>query len=783
MFQHITSKDGLRSDKATCIMQDSKGYYWVGTDNGLQRFDGKNFSDILSGNGKTNTGSSLININNPLLEDKEGNIWGHSGGSISVYHPLTGKRDNIEIHDDSLNFSASYIQYFCKDERGDMWMLTFLNLYKFDYASHKPVLWSHIFHHGNSLPYTKIIYDHLKKGFWIVGSSTIIFADRKTKKITTPFLNNFSQKSMLHEELAYQYPVGLFLDSKQNLWFSVWQGFVYKYNTVTFQKEMYEVYGENDKRKKQNKPLSNCFEEDNDGKIWIGTEEGLFYYNEKTNRIQLVSVNNKIPYAIRYEKNIYDFCKDNEGNLLVCTDRGISILTTSSQQFNTLDENNLLNPFPETSVTRVFETSTGSILIATWGHGWLLYDKNFRLKKQFYNSDPPTGWQQYKKNMVWSFAEDRNGKIWIGYQYGLIGIYDTITQHIQYINVPEFDHKTIRAMACDARGNIWFGLHSGSLSKWDAALHKFFIYKTPLHMAKEITAAVSCIVINKQGKLWIATDGNGFYKFDPEQNKIAEKYTVKNLDSTPDHVNSFTQINDSIIGIATSSNGVLFFNEKQKTFTSITTQDGLPVNNVYGLAQDKQKNLWIATTNGLLRMSTKNQKLVLFDEEDGVLAKDFDYNLTLLRDGRMVAPARTGMVYFSPETISESSAPPDIKITNFKVYDHSLLIDSILSCNKTVKLDYTQNFITIGYASLSFLQRNTTQYFYKLQGVNKDWKNAGTQRFANYTNLNPGHYTFKVKCENRDGILSKKITELSIYIHPPWWFTWWAYCLYAFSCS
>ena len=80
--------------------------------------------------------------------------------------------------------------------------------------------------------------------------------------------------------------------------------------------------------------------------------------------------------------------------------------------------------------------------------------------------------------MVWSFAEDRNGKIWIGYQYGLIGIYDTITQHIQYINVPEFDHKTIRAMACDARGNIWFGLHSGSLSKWDAALHKFFIYKT-----------------------------------------------------------------------------------------------------------------------------------------------------------------------------------------------------------------------------------------------------------------------------------------------------------------
>ncbi len=542
---------------------------------------------------------------------------------------------------------------------------------------------------------------------------------------------------------------------------------------------MYEVYAKNDKRKKQSKPLSNCFEEDNNGIIWVGTEEGLFYYNEKTNRIQSVSINNKIPYAILYEKNVYGFCKDKEGNFLVCADRGISILTTASQQFNTLDENNLLNPFPQTSVTRAFETSTGSILIATWGHGWLLYDKNFRLKKQFYNDDPPTGWQQYRKNMVWSFAENCNGKIWIGYQYGLIGIYDTITQHIQYINVPEFDHKTIRAMACDATGNIWFGLHSGSLGKWDAALRKFFIYKTPLHLAKEVTAAVTSIVIHKQGELWIATDGNGFYLFDPEQNKIAEKYTVRNLDSTPDYVNSLTQINDSIIGIATGSNGVLLFNEKQKTFTSITAQDGLPVNNVYGLAQDKQKNLWIATTNGLSRMNTKDHKMILFGEEDGVLANFFDYNLTSLHDGRMIAPAKTGLVYFLPENISESSAPRNIRITSFKIYDHSMLIDSILSGNKTVELDYTQNFITIGYASLSFSERNTTQYFYKLEGVNKDWKTAGIQRFANYTNLSPGHYTFKIKCENRYGISSRKITELSIYIHPPWWFTWWAYCLYA----
>ncbi len=779
VFQHITPKDGLATDRASCIFQDSKGYYWVATENGLQRFDGKNFSSILSRNGGKDGFSSV------LLEDKEGNIWAHSGGAIAVYHSLTGKCDNIEIHDDSTNLVVSNIQHFCKDEWGNMWILTYLNLYKYDYKQHKAILWIPIFNNGGitqfpyNYPWAKIVYDSTKKSLWIVGGHSILLVTIKTKSITTPFLNHVFQKPMLHEELAYQFPVALFLDSKQNLWFSVWQGFVYKFNTCTFQKEEYDVRAKDDKNKKQYKPLTYCFNEDNNGKIWIGTEEGFFYYDKKNNRIQAVSINNKIPYSVQYEKAVYDLCKDREGNVLACTDKGISVLTTSSRQFTTLDENNLLNPFPQTSVTKIFETSTGAILASTWGHGWLLYDKNFRLKKQFYNNNPPTDWQQYKRNMVWSFAEDKSGKIWIGYQYGLIGIYDTVTQHIQYLDVPEFDKKTIRTMASDSKGNIWFGLHSGFLSKWDATKRKFIIYKNSLQFTKEYAEPICNILINKHNEIWIATEGNGFYRFDPEQDKIVQKYSFKNRDSGFDYINSLTQINDSIIGVAAASNGVLLFNEKQKTFTSITTRDGLPVNDIYGLAQDRQENLWIATTNGLSRINVENHKLVLFDEEDGVLAKRFDYNITLLQDGRMAIPAYTGVVYFSPDKISISPAPPDVQFTNFKVFNKELLIDSLLNGNNTIELDHTQNFITISYASLSFSGINTMQYFYKLQGVDKDWVAAGTHCFASYTNLSPGHYTFKVQCQNRDGIPSKNISTLSIYIHHPWWFTWWAYCVYA----
>jgi len=146
----------------------------------------------------------------------------------------------------------------------------------------------------------------------------------------------------------------------------------------------------------------------------------------------------------------------------------------------------------------------------------------------------------------------------------------------------------------------------------------------------------------------------------------------------------------------------------------------------------------------------------------------------------MVIPASTGFVYFTPDDIPYSPSPPDVKISNFQVFKQIMLIDSVLACH-TIDLDYTQNFLTINYASLSFSGRNNTQYFYQLENVNKDWIPAGTERFASYTKLHPGHYTFRVKCENRDGVPSNKVTELYIYIHPPWWLSWWAYCLYGFA--
>jgi signal transduction histidine kinase/ligand-binding sensor domain-containing protein len=778
VFQHLTSKDGLASDNVTCIFQDSKGFYWLGSENGLQKFDGKNFSNAPFGK-KYRNGSIITDpVFYPISEDKQGNIWVHHINFISVYHPLTQRISHIEIRDDSMHPTLSNIKNFCKDASGNMWIVTAENIYKYDNNKNASVLWLSIGQSTNKANATYLLYDDNKKALWLARNREILSIDILTKKIEKPFFE-IPEKV----KIADGHAINVFwMDSKQNLWFSDWKGLLYKYNTSSYEKEVYGKLYNNSKSKTTNKkPQITCFIEDSHGTVWIASHYGgLSYYDEKRNSITSIAVNNNLP-SFHYNYFVNSLYRDAEGNIWAGTDKGINVFNPSFQQFTTIDENNVLNPFTKTEVTKIVETTSGNILVGTWGNGWFIYDQDFRLKKHFYHTSTPyANNQQNKKNLVWSFAEDGNGKIWIGYQYGLIGIYDTVTQHLQYINVPEFEGKTVMDIKCDAKGNMWFGLYSGFLGKWDITKKKFIIYKNLLRLPPEEYASVSSILINKQNEIWVATNGNGFYCFDAVHEKVTERYANREPDSTLDNtVASLTQINDSIIGVATYSKGFLWFNQKKRSFSSFTINDGLPTNYVYGLGQDKQKNLWIATTDGLLRLNKDKHKLVSFDEEDGLLNKQFIGDIQLLSNGRMAIPTSTGLVYFLPGNINDLPAPPDAQITGFKVFDQSLSIDSILSGNKTVELDHQQNFITIGYASLSFLGRSTIQYFYQLENVDRSWVEAGQQRFASYTNLSPGHYKFKLKCKNRDGISSKGITTLSIYICPPWWATWWAYTLYA----
>jgi signal transduction histidine kinase/ligand-binding sensor domain-containing protein len=774
-FQHLTTKDGLASDLTVFIFQDSKGYYWIGNDNGFQKFDGKNFSTTSFRNKYINT--QLLDETHSLLaeEDKAGNVFIFNQGSIYVYHPA-GEIDTIQVFD-SYNNGFSNITSFCKDEMDNIWIATNINLYKYDKHNNKCILWLTLDKKKTLGSFIGLIYDARKKSLWLARDNNILLVNINTKKVTQPFLSNDSELTDLPTNFTF---IAFWMDSNYNLWISALNGLVYKYNTITYKKEVLDVFNNGRNKNSPNRSIPICFTEDKQKRVWIGClYGGLYVYDERSNHINAIPANNNVPYAFHYDYSIYPLYQDTEGNIWAGTDKGINVFNPSLQQFNNVDENSLKASFQKPDLTSIFQTSTGDILVGSWGKGWLLFDKNFQLKKQFYDSAKIlANDDEQRKNYAWCFSEDHNGKVWIGYQHGLIGIFDLASQHIEYIDVPEFNKKTIVAIQCDTQGNIWFGLHSGVLAKWDLTQRQFFTYE---HQSQRqgYNELINDILIDRQGNIWIATNYNGFYCFDP----ITKKYTVSYIDEYKNSiydntVTRLTQVNDSVIGICNKFKGFLLFNQKRKNFTSFTEQNGLPITDVWGIAQDKQHNIWIATKQGLLRMNEKNKKIISFDEEDGLLLKKFQGNIVTLSDGRMAIPAETGFVFFSPDKINNLPAPPNVTITGFSIYDKPLMLDSALAHNNTVNLNHNQNYITISFASISFSGRNSTQYFYKLDGINKDWISTNTQRSVNYTNLNPGKYIFRIRCENRDGIPSKNIITLLIYISPPWWATWWAYTLY-----
>lgn len=778
IFQHLTVKDGLASNLTRFIFQDSKGFYWIGYNNGFQKFDGKSFS-ITSFENKYVMKDLLEQTLISPLEDKKGNVYIPNQSNLYVFNP-SGTVDTIKIFD-YLDDSISDITDMCQDESGNVWISTYVNLYKYDARSNKCILWASFNKPENVGMGGKIVYDKNGRNIWLARENHIYSVNTESKKVTQPFLTKQPGINDLAKDFL---TLGFWMDGDYNLWISSWSGFVYKYNTITYRKEKIEAFNNVKIKNQLDKSIPFCFTEDKLKHIWIGClNGGLFMYDKPTNSINSIPVNNNVSYAFHGDNNTYPLYCDIEGNIWAGSNKGLNVFNPYLQQFNNVDENNLGSSFHKPDLTKIFQITNGDVLVSSWGKGWFLFDKNLQLKKQFYDSSLTSlKEKEGRKNFVWCFTEDKNGKIWIGYQYGLIGIFNPANQHIEYIDAPEFQRKTIRAIQCDSSGNMWFGLHSGNLVEWDGKQQKFFNYGHTTQRIKDAAIALTDLLIDKHGIIWTASEGNGFSKFNPITKKFIAHYVDDGENPLYDNkVQAFAELNDSVIGICNRYRGFLLFNENRKTFTSVSKQNGSPLTDVWGIAQDKQHHIWIATTEGLLRMNEKDKKVVSFDEEDGLLINKFQGRICKLSDGTLTIPGETGFVFFSPENITSLPTPPDVTITGFSIFDKPINIDSSLLNKEAIYLSHDQNLITISFSSISFLGRNTTNYYYKLDGVNKEWVHTNTERSINYSNLKPGNYVFKVKCENRDGIPSKNITKLFITISPPWWATWWAYSLYAIT--
>jgi signal transduction histidine kinase/ligand-binding sensor domain-containing protein len=768
IFQHLTVEDGLLSNPRVNAFQDAQGFYWFSSVNGIQRFDGKTFiSYLYPDNGTKN---SLAEWAGKPIEDKENNIWIVNEEGIEIYSRIEHTLSRIYMSD-ATDSNTNNVCAIIKDEKNMIWEITSRNIFLYNYASKKSILRCNIFNDVHDY-ILKVAYDPKRNNFWMLisrnGSFEIASFDYKKNEIS--YLNN---NMNIRESLPKYMPVAFFnIDHGNNLWIADYSGNLCKYNTIKNKLSTYPIYPD---KENKDKTLSSYiiqdFLDDDNGSIWFGGESsGLMKYEKNADRFIKIKFENGSQYGLHYDQTIYSFFKDREGNIWIDTDLGMNIFNPGLQQFKYIDQKSSASLAFNANVTSIFESSIKEIWISTFGNGIFKYDSNFILRENYVHNRVKPASLGEPLNRIWSFGEDNKKRIWIGSQSGMLSIFTPSTGRFANKIIPEFNHSTIMHMSGDKNNNFWFGLYNGMLGRCNSDSGKIYVFKYPYsNNFKEATIIDG--LMTDSNKVYVATSMNGLNRYDIQRSEMDEKIIF------PQHVFAPGALNDSIIMGGTAGKGIFLFNKLSKSTHFFNTQNGLSSNIVYGALPASFNNVWIFANNGIDRLNLSDGQIFHYTSDDGIKDHVFLKAFCRLKNGFFLVAANSGIIYFNPDSIRARPPPPDVIITSFSDDQRHYSVDSLLQ-HKTIELAYSQNAISIEYASVSFTGRKTDQYLYQLNGIDRNWVAAGAHRSVEYANLAPGNYTFKVKAHNGDGTETLHTTTLSFTIFPPWWGTSWAYLLW-----
>jgi ligand-binding sensor domain-containing protein len=768
-FRHLTKEDGLIHNNVFDISQDKKGFIWIATGNGLQRYDGyrfHNYRDVLNDPSVSYPRAGII------CEDGSQNVfWINKGNITEKVEPESGKITYYspgEIRKQPEFAATSY--------RGANGINCFLNpkaiFYQLPGIGGVSMLfgnqratnhWSGFFSTNRATGET-----------WQAGSvKGISLFDPVTKRIYSalddtlrhPLLKALRRKFGKKQFSARE----LMLDSHNNLWISSWGNSFFKYDAATRRLTRYSL--------PKFRGVS-CFYEDDHQVIWVGTERaGLLRYDPAADGFRAVladdadKVNNLMDY------NFNRIVQDREQNIWLASDKGIVIFNPYRQFFRSIhhDESNKAS-LPKYEVDGMIQTRNGEILVGSWGGGITVYDSAWTFKRNIPLHGPP------EYNFVWCFMQNDDGAIWAGCQHGYLHIYDPVSGIVKTLRPPETDNFTIRCMAKDHAGNIWMGLHNGKIVEWNKGERKFVGYNDSYPEKDRDFPSVNFIFFDGKGRCWVSTE-KGLKKFDP----VSRRYVAEYLPDTrrPGQITALApkgiaQWNDSTLLIGTLYGGMDLFNPESGVFEPVPIRDSLLYNNIFAVKKDAAGYCWFTTDYGLCRFKLKDGKITRYNIGTGMINSAFNaVQFDTLKNGDWVTSTATSIVVFHPST-PQIKDPATIEITGCKIFD-SIVPPGSLTAAKPLRLAHNKNFITIEFARLRFSDLHQNNYYYRLKGVNDEWINAGTRAFATYTNLPPGSYQFEVKADDGDGGGMTPATSFEIVVTPPFWKTWWFLSLAAIT--
>jgi ligand-binding sensor domain-containing protein len=771
VFHHLDQTDGLLHSQVMGISQDAKGFIWILTYNGLQRYDGSrfvNFQEVVSPVSGTMSGSDLFvdTVDSKICIIKRDHMVRLDPGNLTM--------ETFEIKD-IVKADSPYPPQEFTSERGDTWLIEPTGVMQTEIGTNK-IIGSFF----NLNPKTQnqnnyIILDTLEGVYWIHNFGGFQICDLKTKKIQS------TADSVLHHPLLIQlkkYLKGdyrfryLAKDSDHNLWISTWGDQLFRYHTDSKKLFFYSLKNINKQQQghEQNNQtlVVNAMLEDRQNQFWIATDyAGLLRYRRETDSFEFITSDNKIRNGIQYNFAINTIFQDRDDNIWLGTDRGISMFNPYSNYFQSIRhiENNDAS-LPNFDINDEIQTAQGEIWIGTWGGGISVYDHEWNFKRNIHFS----GSEQLEQ--VWSFFRDNENKIWVGCQAGIIHIYDPVAQSFQTLVPPELQKSTVRAITKDRNGNILFGLQNGLVSIWNSKENKYYPYDQSKQAIEVPPDAVSHIFVDSANRAWVSTQ-TGLYQYDIQHQVYTHLYQPEKLDKGVGYaIQGVEALNDSILLVGTIYKGIFTFNSNTGTFDRPFLDEQLNNVSVFAIKKDAVGNVWFTTNYSIYKIVPKDVHPIQFKMDNYNINASFASNdFYVLQDGRWITSTYAELICFDPLKM-ESLFHKNFKteICGLAVFGKHINVDSLLIHHEPVDLRYDQNFVSVEFAALDFFNIPTTQYYYRLTGIDKGWNQTSVKLFADYTDLKPGNYTFEVKADQGDG--TSPVTSFAIIIRPPWWGTW-----------
>jgi signal transduction histidine kinase/ligand-binding sensor domain-containing protein/DNA-binding response OmpR family regulator len=757
-FRNYNVEDGLSSNTVRCILQDSYGFMWFGTENGLSRFDGHSFKNFMTVSGdSTSAGNNRIYA---LYEDSVRNLWVGTDKGVYIYDFEMERFAFFSKKTSSGITIQSRITNIKKDKCQNIWFSTCMQGI-FQYSREKDELSNYAVKPdspgaSSSNAVSSLYIDH-NNTVWATSQK-----EGEEIKRYDPASDRFVPLPLRTEKDNSHHQIDAMTeDSEHNFWTGARKHGLCRLDRNTGTVQSFPLSGTGG-------DIQHIHEitEYQPGLLLVGSDDGLSVFNTHACKSNLTAVSNF--NSTSSDKFVYPIYKDSEGGLWVGTYYGgVNYAPPVKKGITGYSRRNYKNFAGGNIISCFCEDASGNIWTGS-NDGWLsCFDPQ---KKVFKNYMPDKNRNSLSYHNIHALYCD-NDKIWIGTYSGGLNVLDLKTDRFKHSYAVNNDTGSLY-------GNSVYAIYKDRNDLWTGTVSGICLYcqeKDNFIRMKDTDAAVVDIISDSDSSLWFATMGAGLLRYSKESREWRHYlHEPDNAASIPhNQINSLHIDAEGKFWLGTN-NGLALYNRENNSFSTIHLDVGNTVNYVRNI----NGKLWLTTNSGLVCYTLSDKTVKTFSKNDGLQSNQFNMKAGLLSSsGCLYLGTTNGFNMVNPDDLSENSNIPQVYITNFQIFNQDLKIDGqglltrSLLYTKQIELPYRTSVFSVEYTAISYNAPSKNRYKYMLEGFDQNWNTVENRRKATYTNLPPGKYVFRVKGSNSNGVWNSQGTCLTIIIRPPFWHT------------